>query len=168
MFDFLRWLWEQFKDYIWPFTIINVYERGVRLTAGKNPQLLEPGIKLKLPLIQEILSVIITPDTVCPRAIHVTTSDGKTTSIEPAIEFYVEDPLKWLIETNDAYTNLKDIVRGVVSDYVTDITWEEVKKKSTQTAIKNKLNKRCEEIGAKVTAVMLTDVCISRIYITSI
>lgn len=166
--ELLKWVWDQFETYILPFTIIHIYERGVRLTFGKKPQIIEPGFVWKIPFIQVILTDTITPNTMCPNSIHTTTADGKTISIEPAIEYEITDIVKWIVWTNSAETNLRDIVRGVVSDYVTDATWELVKDKKSQTEIKKKLNSRCEDMGCKVTKVMLTDMCISRIIITQI
>ena len=167
-FELIKWVWEQFERYIWPFVMIHSYERGVILTFGKNPKLLNPGFHLKWLFFQELFSTPVTPDTLCTKAIHTTTLDGKTISVEPAIEFEIEDAVKWLIDANDARSNLYDIVRGVVSDYITDLNWLDVTKKSTLTEIKKRVNKRCEYMGAKITNVMLTDMCISRVIITQI
>lgn len=166
--EFFKWLYEQFELYIFPFTIINTYERGVRLTFGKNPTLVNPGLKLKLPFFQVIFTEIITPDTLQARCVHVTTIDGKTVSISPCIEYTKEDVIKWIVETNEAPTNLHDILRATVADYLTDLTWEDCKKKTTLTAIKNKLNKRIEPMGAIVHQVMFTDIAQSRIIVTQI
>ena len=168
IFELLKWIWEQFEHYIWPWTIIHSYERGIRLTWGKNPKLVEPGLRFKFPFSQTILSENVMPNTMCPKAIHITTTDGKTVSVEPAIEYQVVDLISWVINVNDAFSNLNDITRGVVSDYLTDLTWDEVKNKRTQTEIKKRLNKRCEDMGCKITNVMLTDICLTRVIITQI
>ena len=166
--DFLKWLWETFEHYILPFTIIHIYERGVILTLGKNPKPVNPGLRFKAPFIQEIFTEIITPDTLQAKCVHVTTTDGKTVSVSPAIEYMVTDVIKWIIETNEAKTNLHDILRATVADYLTDITWEECKKKTTRTEIKNKMNKRIEAMGAIISQVMFADISQSRVIITQI
>jgi regulator of protease activity HflC (stomatin/prohibitin superfamily) len=165
--ELFRWLWEQFESYIFPFVIIHVYERGAILTNGKNPRLLNPGFHLKIPFIQIVFTATITPDTLCAKAIHATTKDGKTITVEPTIEYTIEDPLKWIIWTNDAKGNLHDILRGRVSDYISGLTWDEVVNRTT-TELKKKLNKRLEEIGVTISEVMLTDMCLSRVIITQI
>lgn len=166
--EFFKWLYEQFEAYIFPFTIIHSYERGAMLTFGRNPRLVKPGIVWKLPFFQVVFTAIITPDTLQAKCVHVTTVDGKTVSISPCIEYTIEDVIKWVIDTNEAHTNLHDILRGIVADYLTDLTWDDCKKKTTCTTIKNKLNKRIESMGAVVSQVMFTDISQSRIIITSI
>lgn len=166
--EFFKWLYEQAEMYIFPFTIINTYERGVRLTFGKNPQLVMPGFRFKLPFFQAIFTEIITPDTLQAKCVHVTTTDGKTVSVSPCIEYTKEDVIKWIVDNNESHTNLHDILRAIVADYCTDLTWDECKKKTTCTAIKNRLNKRIESMGATVHQVMFTDISQSRIIITQI
>lgn len=166
--EFFKWLYEQFEMYIFPFTILHAYERGVRLTFGKNPKKVSPGLVWKVPIFQVVFTAIVTPDTLQAKCVHVTTADNKTVSVSPCAEFIIEDAEKWIIDTNEAHTNLHDILRGIVADYLTDLTWDECKKKTTCTAIKNKLNKRIESMGAVVSQVMFTDISQSRIIITSI
>jgi regulator of protease activity HflC (stomatin/prohibitin superfamily) len=166
--DFFKWIWEQFEHYILPFIIIRIYERGVLLTFGKSPKQLNPGLRLKIPFIQEIYTEIITPDTLQGGCVHVTTADGKTILVSPIIEYIINDVIKWVVETNEARTNLHDILRSITADYLTDTTWDECKKKGTLTAIKNKLNKRIESMGAEVTQMMFGDIVQNRIILTQI
>ena len=166
--DFLKWIWEKFERFILPFTIISVYERGVILTFGKNPKLIPPGFIWKVPFIQEIFSETITPNTLQAKCVHVTTVDGKTISVSPAIEFIIVDAIKWLIDTNDAATNLHDILRAETADHITDKTWDEVKKKTTRTEIKREVNKSALKMGAEITRLMFTDISQSRVIITQI
>lgn len=168
MVEFLKYLFEQFAHYILPFTIVRVYEGAVRLRFGRNPTVIGSGFKLKFPFIDEIHTCIITVDTMAATAVHVTTSDEKTITVTPVIEYQVEDSIKWLMETNDARTNLHDLTRGFVADYLTDITWDETKKKSTATDIKKKLNQKAQEMGAKIHRLILADICINRVIITQI
>jgi len=165
--DFLKFLWEVFEKHIMPFQVIRVFERGVILTLGKNPKLVQPGILFKLPLIQEVYTTPIMPDTISPPSIHITTSDNKTITVRASIEYEIEDAQKWLIEVTDAVTNLSDIVRGYVADYLTDLTWEEVIKKSTRTTIKNKINSKVQEqMGCKINILMFTEICQNKVILT--
>lgn len=168
IFELIRWILEQFEQYIMPFQLIHVWEKGVLFTLGKNPKLLGPGLRFKFPFVQQIYTENVMLNTMCPKAIHATTTDGKTVSIEPAIEYEITDPIAWICEVNEATSNLHDITRSVVSDYVTDATWEDVKKKASNTEIRKKLNNKVKGMGCKVTDVMLTNMCISRVIITQI
>lgn len=166
--EFLKWIWEKFEHYILPFMIIRVYERGVLLTFGKNPKKVGYGLKWKVPFIQEIFVDIITPNTMRGDCVHITTLDGKTASITPIIEYIIEDIEKWIIETNEAITNLRDYLGSETADYLTDCNWEDCKKKTTCTQIKNRLNDRVKDMGAKVTRVMFADIAQSRVIITQV
>jgi regulator of protease activity HflC (stomatin/prohibitin superfamily) len=165
--DFLKFLWDVFERHILPFQVIRVYERGVLLTLGKWPKLVNPGLRFKFPFIQEIFTTPVKPDTLSPKAVHVTTLDGKTITVQPAIEYEIEDAQKWLIDCTDAVTNLNDLVRGYVADHLTDITWEEVVKKSTRTTIKNRLNNKVQDLGCKVNLLMFTEICQNKVILTS-
>lgn len=166
--DFLKFLWEVFERHILPFQVIRIYERGVMLTLGKWPKLIEPGLRFKLPFIQEILTSPIMPDTLTTKAVHVTTLDGKTITVQPAIEYEIDNAQKWLIDCTDAVTNLHDLTRGYVADYLTDVSWEDAIKKQTTTAIKKKLNSKVQdELGCKVTLLMFTEICQNRVILTS-
>lgn len=166
--EFFKWIFEKFEHYVLPFIIIRVYERGVILTFGKNPKPLNPGIRFKIPFIQEIITDIVTNDTLQAGCVHVTTIDGKTILVSPIIEYVIDDIIKWVIETNEARTNLHDISRSITADYLTDLTWDECKKKGTLTGIKNKLNKRVESMGATVTQMMFGDIVQNRIILTQV
>lgn len=164
--EFFKWLWETFERHFLPFTVIHIYERGIRLVWGKKPKLLQPGFHWKWPFAHEVFTEVVTPDTICPQAIHITTMDNKTISIEPTVEIEIIDVEKYIIWTNQAESNIRDIVRFVATDYYTDCTWDECKTKTSRTEIKNKLNKRCEEMGVKVNNYIPASMCMSRIYIT--
>lgn len=169
MFDWLKDIWHEVIKFFKFWEIVHIYEKGVRLTLGRFPKALEPGFYWILPFgVHTVLSDNVKADTMQARAVHATTKDGKTVSISPAIEYKIEDIIKWIIQTNDAKTNLHDIMRGIVADYITDINWEECGKKTTRTAIKRELNKRIESMGAICNEVMLTDICISRVIVTAI
>ena len=166
--EFIKFLWDIFERHILPFQVVRVYEKGVLLTLGRRPKLVNSGLVFKVPFIQELLTTPIMPDTLTTKPDHITTADGETITVQPVIEYEIEEAMKWLIDCTDAVTNLHDLTMGFVSDYLTDITWDEVKKKGTQTAIKNKLNKKLQEIGCKITLLIFADVCKTRVLLTSI
>lgn len=166
--DFIKFLWDIFERHILPFQVIRVYEMGVILTLGKNPKVTKPGLRFKIPFIQEILITPVMPDTLAVKAVHVTTIDNKLITVQPAIEFEIEDAKKWLIDCTDAVTNLHDITRGFVADYISDIEWAEVIKKQTTTAIKKKLNNKVQDLGCKVNLLMFTEICQTRVILTSL
>lgn len=169
MIEFIKYLWEIFERHILPFQVVRVYERGLILTFGKNPKIIMPGFVFKIPFVQEIFTTPIMADTISPKAVHVTTLDGNTITVQAAVEYEIIDAKKWLIDCTDAVTNLHDLIRGFVADHLTDTTWEEAVKKSTRTSIKNQLNKKViDELGCKIRMLMFTEICQNKVILTSL
>jgi regulator of protease activity HflC (stomatin/prohibitin superfamily) len=168
MFDWLKDIIKELWHYLIPFIVIYQYERGVRMRLGKHATVLYPGFHFKIPFIDDVHRCNVENETKTTLSIHITTTDEKTVTVTPVIKYKIVNAIKWITEANDANTNLHDITRGIVADYLTDITWAECKKKTTVTKIKNKLNEKIEDLGIIISEVMLTDLCISRVLITKI
>ena len=162
--DLIKEIWHDMK----PIIFINEYEKGVILRAGKLNRVIEKGTHFRIPFIDDYLTVMIKVETLPTHSVHITTLDDRTITAVPIVEYVVIDPVKYLIETNEAKSNIHDIVRATVSDYLTDCTWDECKLKRTINAITRKVAEQCVPMGAQVSRVMLSDMCICRVIITSI
>ena len=160
----LEWLGEKWRDYLAPVFIVRTYESGVLLRLGKYKKDLTEGVNFKIPFIDEIHTVIRTVDTFHVTPVDITTLDSKQVSVEPIVKFEIIDPKKYLLDVNDGSSNMHDITRGIIADYLTDCEWDEIKKKTTLTAIKNSLKAECDEIGVKVYKVYFGRIVTTRIY----
>lgn len=161
---FLEWLGEKWKDYLSPIIILRCYEKGVLLRLGHYTHDLTEGVNWKIPLIDEVHTVISTIDTYHILPVDVTTIDGKQISVEPILKFEIIDPKKYLIDTNIAQDNLHDVARGTIADYLSDCIWEDVKKKPTLTAIKNALKKECDDMGVTMLKVYFGRIVTTKVY----
>jgi regulator of protease activity HflC (stomatin/prohibitin superfamily) len=168
MFDgilrIIEWLIEKLKDYVSPIVILRCYESGVLLRLGTYKKDLKEGINWKIPLIDEAHTVIKTIDTFHVAAVDITTLDNKQVSVEPIIKFDIVNPKKYLIDTNNASDNLHDIARGIIADYLTDCEWDDIKRKTTLTTIKNKLKSECDDMGVNVFKVYFGRIVTTKIY----
>jgi hypothetical protein len=154
-------------EQIFPFVIIDSYEGAIHMRLGKKVKELPVGlhfIPLKTIYVDRVISTHIKVDTFSVSNVNVTTTDNKTVSVGGIIEYLIFDVTKNLIECNDAMTNAKDITRGIIADYLSDCTWEEVNKKPTRTAIKNRLNKELADIGIEVKQVLFGDIVLSKVF----
>lgn len=154
-FEKLIDLFIQFLERILPFWIVWHYELGVRMGLWITPHELKPGIYLKIPFFHKILTCNAKNETFRVIQNTVTTKDGKTVSISATVGYYVNDAVKHLAENNDAITNIHDITWGVIGEYLTECDWEEIKKKTTRTAIKNKMKDDCAHLGVVIEFVRL-------------
>ena len=160
----LEWIFEIGKDYISPFCVLPEYQGGVLMRMGKYKKNLSHGINWKIPLVDAIHTVITTADTFHIANVNVTTIDTKTINVGAVIEFEIVDVKKYLIDMNDADSNAHDIARGVIADYITDCTWEEIKDKKTQTKIKNKLKAELAILGINVKSLLIADIAITKTF----
>lgn len=160
----LEWIANLWKDYLSPWVVLRCYEKGVLLRLGHYKHNLKEGINWKLPFIDEIHTVIFTIDTYHILPVDVTTLDGKQISVEPIIKFEITDPKKYLIDTNIAQDNIHDVTRGTIADYLSDCEWEDVKKKTTLTQIKNILKKECDDMGVIVLKVYFGRIVTTKMY----
>ena len=147
LIKFFEWITEKGIDHLSPIFIVSDFESGVLLRLGKYKKNLNVGVNFKIPLVDEIYKVVKTIDTFHINPVDITTTDNKQVSVEPIIKFEIIDPKKYLLEANEAAGNIHDIARGVIADYLTDCDWEEIKKKTTLTRIKNALKNECDDMG---------------------
>jgi regulator of protease activity HflC (stomatin/prohibitin superfamily) len=160
----IEWVGNKWNDYISPVIILPAYEAGVLVRLGEYKKELKTGINFKIPLIDEVHTCIKTIDTFALNPIDITTTEGKQVSVEPIVMFEIIDPKKYLIDTNDAAGNIRDVSRGTIADYLADCTWEEVKEKKTLTAIKNAIKKECESMGIFVHKVFFARMVTTKVY----
>ena len=131
---------------------------------SKAEYIAEPGLNFKIPLIDEVHIVISTIDTFHISPVDITTIDNKQVSVEPIIKFDITDPKKYLVDVNEAAGNIHDIARGIIADYLTDCTWDDIKKKTTLTAIKNALKKECDDMGINIYKVYFGRIVTTKMY----
>lgn len=125
-------------------------EEAVILFWGRYSRSLKPGIHLKLPLVEVGHSAHVKPDTMEIESLPITTVDGKTIMIGAGIEFDVTDIRKFLWENNDAPSNMRDIMRMELSDYLEDKEWTDIRKKTTKNAIQKNLQRRFDNLGVRI------------------
>lgn len=163
LIDILVAFWEQVN----PFVIIDHYEAGIHMRLGRKVRDMDIGfhfVPLKLLFIDKVLTVHTKKDTFHVSNVNVTTTDSKTVSVGAIIEYEVVDPTLYLIETNDAMSNMHDIARGVIADYLTDCTWEEIKQKPTLTKIKNRMKPQFQDMGVSIKQILFGDIAQSRTF----
>lgn len=151
------------KDLI-PIVIINDYEMGVRLRLGKaSKKVLGPGPHHRIPFVDRVIVTIVKDDTLNVQPINITTLDNKTISVGAVIEFSIDDIFKFIVDTNEARSNMHDICRAVIANHLTECTWDDCNTKKTSRHINKILSNYCKVLGINIKNVTLTDLCISRV-----
>src|SRR5215203_1312566 len=140
----LDWLWDLAERYILFWIIVRDYEAGVILLFGKYHYTLRKGLNWKFPLIHESLTCLIKPETFQTANQTITTKDNKVVSISFIGRYEVMDEKKFLLEANDAASNLVHALIMTGCNSLTDLDWNEITDKKSYTEIKNKVNKKIE------------------------
>lgn len=152
----LDYLENKWTVYLSPFVFVRSYESGVLLLLGKYRRTLKTGINWKFPYpFNEAHTCLKEPETIHAE-VTITTSDNKTLNIKVIGEYEITDPRIWILEANDAATNIKDLLEGYSADILVDSTSEEINKKGIKTKIKNKLNEEVSTLGARFNRILFS------------
>jgi modulator of FtsH protease HflK len=148
-----------FCEYIKFWHQVEHWEEAVILRWGKYHRTLKPGWHWKWPICDFGLSTNVKPDTIEIEPVCITTLDGKTTSIGIVVSHQVKEVRLFLVEHNDSLSNFVDLCKGELSDVIEDTNWDDIRKKTTRTILKNKLKPHAEALGLLIKDVNFTDKC---------
>lgn len=104
--------------------IINQYERGVVLTLGRYSGMKEPGLRLLIPIVQQMIKVDVRSTPVDVPQQEVITKDNVTIRVDAVVYFRAVNAAKAVLETNNyryataqfAQAALRDVVGNVEMD----------------------------------------------------
>ena len=104
--------------------IINQYERGVILTLGRYSGMKTPGLRVVVPILQQMIKVDIRSTPVDVPRQEVITKDNVTINVDAVVYFRVISAEKAVLETNNylyataqfAQAALRDVVGNVELD----------------------------------------------------
>lgn len=147
-----------------PLFFVNQYQGGVLLRSGKYHKDLKHGWNFKLPVTDRFLTCTTTLETAFISNVNITTKDNKPCTVSASFEYRIEDCKKYLLDTNDAPTNIKDVGMGCIADSLIDTTWDDISKRKTMNEIKRTLNKELSTYGVLVTRFWFTDITITRVF----
>ena len=106
--------------------IINQYERGVVLTLGRYTGMRAPGLRIVIPILQQLTKVDVRSTPVDVPSQEVITKDNVTIKVDAVVYFRVVDAAKAVLETNNyiyataqfAQAALRDVVGNIELDGV--------------------------------------------------
>jgi len=158
----LEWLQSKWNNYVSPMIIVKEWEGGVILQLGKFNRVLNRGVNWKWPFpFNEAHKCLIKPETISVD-VTITTLDGRTLSVEVVGEYEVVDVRLWLLEANDAPSNVRDLLKGFSEDVLSDSNSEEINRKPIKTKIKGELNRGVVGLGAKFNRILFGKNVITR------
>jgi len=156
MGDWIKELLTLFWDYLKCWVLVNHWEEAIILRKGQYLKTRKPGLYYKHPFIDYSLEVSVKPDTIDIEPLSITTLDGESISIGMMLEFQIVDSKAFKIDTNDAISNMKDLARGELSDHLEELAWADIKKKTTKTSLKKKIQEHFTYMGVEIKELKFT------------
>jgi len=133
-------------------------EKGVFLNAGHFRRDVEEGIYVFWPLIQDILTIDVTPQVINLPNQSVTTNDQKTVAIGGAIEYSIGNVQKAILEVQDYDTSLQNLAMGIIADFVMTHTFDEcIKSDQLKKEVTDGIRHRATDWGLRIRKFYLTD-----------
>lgn len=140
--------------------IIDQYERGVVLTLGSFSGVVNPGLRIILPIIQRLIRVDMRITTSDIPQQEVITKDNVPVGINAVVYFQVEKPEDAVLKIQDytyaitqyAQTALRDIIGGVELDTLL------TEREKLAGEIKRIVDKETTDWGINVTSIKMQDI----------
>ncbi|HKU18778.1 MAG TPA: slipin family protein [Candidatus Saccharimonadales bacterium] len=141
--------------------IINQYERGVVLRLGKvRPQVKEPGLRLIIPIIDQMRKVGMRIVTLPVDSQKIITKDNVSIDVAAVAYFQIADPIKSVVAIENVVAATYQIAQTTVRNIVGQSSLDDVLSNTAKIneAIKGILDGVTEKWGVFVSAVELKDI----------
>lgn len=141
--------------------LINQYERGVVFRLGRvREQIKEPGLRLIIPIIDQMRKVSLRIVTLPIESQQIITKDNVSISVSAVAYYQVQDPTKSIVEIENVVSAIYQIAQTTVRNIVGQSALDDV---LSQTAaindkIKAILDVQTEKWGINVSTVELKDI----------
>ena len=155
IFDFIEGIWE----WLIPWVIIDPYEQGVVIRLGKFHHVVNPGLRFIFPFgIDEVKYDTVVRQTAYLDVQSLTSKDGKAVAISGIVIFKITDIRKFLLDIDDGETDMTNIVYGIITDWVEDTAWINIRGKLFNTEVYETARKQCNDYcGVTILAIKWSD-----------
>lgn len=136
-----------------PFAIVRENEGGVFLRCGKYKRTLDPGMYWTWPFIDEVQVLDITT-----QVINLPNQSVGKMAISGAIEYFVENPRKALLEVQNFDVSLQNLAMAAIADCITK------NQDSLAEDVYDLLDKRVDKYGLAITNFWITDLAEHKVY----
>ncbi len=112
--------------------IVNQYERGVVLTLGKFTGLRDPGLRIVIPIFQQITKVDIRSRPIDVPGQEIITRDNVTVRVDAVVYFRVTDAAKAVLETINYISATSQFAQAALRDVSGNADLDDVLSKREQ------------------------------------
>jgi len=140
--------------------VIKQYERGVVLTLGKFTGILQPGLRLLIPIFQHMSKVDVRTNTIDIPKQEVITKDNVTINVDAVVYFRVVDAGKAVLETTNFIYATSQFAQAALRDVTGNIELDSLlgKRDEVSDQIKKIVDAQTEKWGIDVETVKLQNI----------
>jgi regulator of protease activity HflC (stomatin/prohibitin superfamily) len=138
---------------------INQYERGLKFTFGKFTEIMEPGWRLVLPVIQSFQKVDMRTRAVDVPDQEAITKDNISVRVNAVIYYRVINAEKAILEVENFYFAISQLAQTTMRNIVGEVDLDELLSNRTTIAekIRQIIDKASDSWGVQVESVELKD-----------
>lgn len=140
--------------------IINQYERGVVLTLGRYSRTLSPGLKLMIPIVENMTKVDVRTTPMDVPKQEVITKDNVTVNVDAIVYFRVLDPKKAVLETTNYIYATSSFAQTALRDVTGNFDLDELlsKRDEISSKIKEIVDIQTDKWGIDIESVKLQNI----------
>ena len=144
--------------------IVNQYERGVVLTLGRFTGIRIPGLRIVIPIFQQMIKVDVRSTPVDVPSQEVITKDNVSVKVDAVVYFRVTDAAKAVLETNNYVYATSQFAQAALRDVVGNIELDGVLSQREQISeqIKHIVDSETEKWGIDVENVKIQNIELSQ------
>lgn len=118
--------------------VINQYERSVVLTLGKYTGILQPGLRILVPVIQKMIRVDIRSTPIDVPKQEIITRDNVTVAVDAVVYLRVIDASKAVLETTNYVYATSQFAQAALRDVTGNADLDELLSKREEISLKIK------------------------------
>lgn len=154
----------QFWDSIWPWTVLEPWQKGLILRRGEVNRPAKVGMNWHWPVIETVstMSTAITPIEIGPQSLI--SKDNRPYVINVVATVRKVDPKICLIDIGGSDSVIADCVPGVMSELGMANTWDFIKSKEHLVKARMKVKDMCAVYGHELVRLSVKDLSPIRSY----
>ena len=140
--------------------VINQYERGVVLTLGRFTGIRQPGLRIVIPIFQQLLRVDVRSTPIDVPKQEIITKDNVTAGVDAIVYFRVIDAPKAVLETTNYVYATSQFAQAALRDVTGNFELDDLlsKREEISQQIKEIVDKQTDQWGIDVEAVKIQNI----------
>ncbi len=140
--------------------VVNQYERGVVLTLGRFTGIRQPGLRVVVPIFQQLIRVDVRSTPIDVPKQEIITKDNVTAGVDAIVYFRVIDAPKAVLETTNYVYATSQFAQAALRDVTGNFELDDLLSKRDEISqqIKEIVDKQTDQWGIDVEAVKIQNI----------